>query len=76
MHDEIYVSVDQILNPYSALSAIIEAHCCTVAELFYSYKYDYTRSMIIVCFSATISPAYPITLSTISDTCTELVRRI
>lgn len=49
LHENIYVTVQQILHLKYPPSHVDEAHCCALAEFLRSYKYDYESGMITVC---------------------------
>lgn len=58
LHEEIYVSADEIANPNSAQREIDEAHYRTLAESSLSNNYDFTRFITTLLLLSTIYPEF------------------
>lgn len=54
--EEIYASVDQILNPNNPLQDVDETHYPALTEFLCLYKYDYASGMITVNFFRAVRP--------------------
>lgn len=55
--DDVYASVDQILEPNHSLGVIDEAYCSVLAQSFRHHASDYVLCLLTVYLSAAVNPA-------------------
>lgn len=55
LYEEIYESMDQIVDAGSPLHKIGEAHCHALAESFRNYDYEFVHGTMTASFSFTVN---------------------